>query len=59
MWRLGCIGWLLIHPWPVILVIPIFAYAGYSWLQTLTLGAASILLTELFYIPVLHVIGWE
>ena len=59
MRRLGCIGWLVVHRWPVILVIPIFTFAGYSWLQALVLGTASILLMELFYIPVLHVIGWE
>jgi len=51
--------WLVVHRWPVILVPLLFTYIGYSWLQTLVLGAASVVLAELFYAPVLHFIGWE
>jgi hypothetical protein len=41
------------------LVVPLFAYAGYPWPQTLAFAAASIILTEPLHACVLRVLKWQ
>ena len=38
--------------WPIVLVVPAFIHAGYTWPQSLIFGACSVILTELIYAQV-------
>ncbi len=38
--------------WPIIIVVPAFAHAGYTWQQALIFGAGAVLLAELIYAQV-------
>ena len=39
----------LAERWPIIIVVPAFAHAGYTWQQALIFGAGAVLLAELVY----------
>ena len=38
--------------WPIVLVVPTFIHAGYTWPQSLIFGACSVALAELIYAQV-------
>ncbi len=35
--------------WPILLVVPTFVHAGYTWPQSLMFGVGAVLLAELIY----------
>ena len=46
---LGAVSRLLLDRWPIFFVVPVFASAGYTWVQVIVFTAMVAALTELAF----------